>query len=359
MSLQGVLNLAELEVLARAAMDPGAFDYYYGGAADEITLKENIEAFRRYRLRPRVLIDVSAVDVGTELLSTRVSMPVGLAPAALHKLAHRDGEVATARAAADAGALLCLSTLSSCTLEEVAEASAGPRWFQLYVYKDRSLAEDLVKRVAEAGYEALVLTVDLPVAGYRERDLRNQFETPHYATPASLTADKEFLESIDFALDQSLSWSDLEWIRSISDLPLVVKGVLTPEDARIAVEHGAAAVWVSNHGGRQLDRTPAPIDVLEDVVQAVEGRAEIYLDSGVRRGTDVIVALALGARAVFIGRPYLWGLAAGGQAGVARALELMSAELVNAMTLLGVRNLGEITRAHVMSAVRPSPPRAL
>jgi isopentenyl diphosphate isomerase/L-lactate dehydrogenase-like FMN-dependent dehydrogenase len=349
-ALDEVVNLDGFEPLARAKMDPAGYNYYVGGAGDEVTLRENIAAFRRRKLRPRVLIDVSSIDTSTELLGQRVSLPVGLAPTGLNGLADPEGEAAAARAAARAGALFCISTLSSSSLEEAA-AAGGPRWFQLYVNEDRALSEAIVKRARDAGYSALVLTVDLPVVGYRERELRMPIALSDHRVGNfdDLLREAEDLPHVFTTLfDQTLSWDDIEWVRSISDMPLVIKGILTAEDARLAVDHGADAVLVSNHGGRQLDRAPATIDVLEEVVDAIDGRVDVYLDGGVRRGSDVMVALALGAKAVFIGRPYLFALAAGGEAGVARCLQLLSAEIENAMALLGVRSTDEITRAHTV-----------
>jgi isopentenyl diphosphate isomerase/L-lactate dehydrogenase-like FMN-dependent dehydrogenase len=349
-ALEEVVNLDGFEPLARAKMDPAGYNYYVGGAGDEVTLRENIAAFRRRKLRPRVLIDVSSIDTSTELLGQRVSLPVGLAPTGLNGLADPEGEAAAARAAARAGALFCISTLSSSSLEEAA-AAGGPRWFQLYVNENRALSEAIVKRARDAGYSALVLTVDLPVVGYRERELRMPIALSDHRVGNfdDLLREAEDLPHVFTTLfDQTLSWGDIEWVRSISDMPLVIKGILTAEDARLAVGHGADAVLVSNHGGRQLDRAPATIDVLEEVVDAIDGRVDVYLDGGVRRGSDVMVALALGAKAVFIGRPYLFALAAGGEAGVARCLQLLSAEIENAMALLGVRSTDEITRAHTV-----------
>jgi isopentenyl diphosphate isomerase/L-lactate dehydrogenase-like FMN-dependent dehydrogenase len=350
------ITLADFEPAARANMTASALAYCAGGAADEITLRDNVAAFRKRKLRPRVLVDLSSIDTSTSFLGTEVSVPVGLAPAALNKLAHPDGEAAAARAAAAADVLFCISTLASCSLEEVGEAG-GPRWFQLYLNRDRGLSAEMVKRAAANGYSALVLTVDLPVVGYRDREFKDQ--QPIELADLGNLRDLESLQGIgegatDLSTlvgtihDVSLTWRDLEWLRGLSDMPLVIKGILTPEDARLAVENGADGVIVSNHGGRQLDHAPATIDVLEDVVAAVNGGAEVFLDGGVRRGTDVLIALALGARGVFIGRPYLYALATAGEAGVARALEIMTAEIFNAMSLLGVRSVSELTRAHVL-----------
>jgi 4-hydroxymandelate oxidase len=352
MDLEQIFAVDEFEELARAAMDPGAFAYYYGGAEQEITLRENIAAFDRYRLRPRVLRGLSEVDTGSTLLDAEVSLPIGLAPTALHKLAHPDGECAVARAAGKYGALQIVATYSSYTLEEVAEAASGPLWFQLYMNADRSITEDLISRAGEAGYGAIVLTVDLATPGYRTREYRNWFVPPPEVGPANFTVGEGAIHSSVSELVANLtgdgySWSIVEWLRELTELPIVLKGIMTAEDAALALEHGADALIVSNHGGRQLDRSPASIDVLGEVVEAVEGQIEVYLDGGIRRGTDVLIARALGARAVFIGRPYLWGLAAAGADGVARVLDILQTQLVNGMLNLGVASLDEVTREHL------------
>ncbi|CAN5660426.1 alpha-hydroxy acid oxidase [soil metagenome] len=353
MDLERILNLNQFESYAREKMEPYAFDYYFGGAADEVTMRSNLDAWSRFSLRPRVLVDVSSVDTSSSLLGADVSMPVGFAPTALHKLAHPDGELASARATGEAGALLCLSTLSSYSIEEVARHSTVPRWFQLYVHKERDVAIDLVKRAVASGYSAIVVTADLPVPGYRERELAHDLTVPVTATPANFpntATEEEFNDYMIGLQDQALTWEDLKWIRDAAgEVPVLVKGILTEEDAVLAREHGAAGIIVSNHGGRQLDRTPAAINVLEEIVQAAGAGCEVYLDGGVRRGTDVITALALGAQGAFIGRPLLYALAAAGGEGVSRALELMRAEIANAMTLLGVTRIDEITRAHVQA----------
>lgn len=351
MDLDRILNLNEFEEFARASMEPFAYDYYAGGAGEELTVRDSIDAFTRYRLRQRVLVDVAEIDTSTTMLGMEVAIPVGFAPTALHKLAHPDGELASARVCGQSGALMCLSTLSSCSLEDVAEHSEGPRWFQLYVHKRHEVARDLVQRAAASGYSAIVVTADLPVPGYRERELRHDLTIPDYAGPANFgkhATSEEFKDFLIDLQDQSLEWNDLSWIRDASgDLPLVVKGILTHEDALLALEHGADAVIVSNHGGRQLDRSPASIDALEEVVEAVAGRAEVYVDGGVRRGVDVVTALALGAQGVFVGRPLLYALAAAGDAGVRRAFRLLHAEIENTMALLGTTSIDRITRAHV------------
>jgi len=348
--LDGIVRLADFEAAAQERLHPAAWAYYAGGSWDEHALREAHAAWSRYHLRPRVLVDVERVDLRTTLLGREVAMPLGIAPAALHGLAHADGECATVRAAADAGVLAVVSTVASRSIEEVARASGdGPRWFQLYVQRDRSTSRDLVQRAEAAGYGAIALTVDLPVLGYRDDVQRVAFDPGRdaYANlPKRAVWDGEIDELLDLR-SVGLTWDGLAEIRSWSTLPLVLKGIMTAEDARLAVEHGAAAVWVSSHGGRQLDRVAAPIDVLREVVEAVDGRAEVYLDGGVRRGPDVAVALAMGARAVFTARPFLYALACAGEAGVARGLDIMREEIERTLALLGARRPDEITRDHV------------
>ncbi|MDP9236250.1 MAG: alpha-hydroxy-acid oxidizing protein [Chloroflexota bacterium] len=341
---KAILNLHDFEALAAERLDAGAFAYYAGGALDEVTLRENASAFARRRLRPRVLVDVSALDTATTLLGTAVAAPFGIAPTAQHALAHPEGECATARAAAAAGVLFCASTMSSRTLEDIAEASGGPRWFQLYTQdNDGPRTETLIRRAEAAGYGAIVLTVDLAVPGRREAEMRLAFDFDRLQ-PGNLALPPAQAED---PIPVRFTWSGISWIRGVTGLPLILKGIMTAEDARLAVEHGVDAVWVSNHGARQLDRVHASVDVLEEVVEAVSGRAEVYLDGGVRRGADVVTALALGARAAFIGRPVLYALAAGGADGVTLALDLLAAELRYNMALLGAATIASITRAHV------------
>jgi 4-hydroxymandelate oxidase len=349
------VNLAEYEALAERSLPRAVWDYYAGGTDDELTLRDNRAAFARFKLRPRVLVDVNHLDLGTTVLGIPVAAPVLIAPLAFQKMAHPHGEAGTARAAAAAGTLMIVSTLSTTRLEEVAAAAPGaPRWFQLYVYKERAVTTELVRRAVAAGFRALVLTVDTPRLGRRERDVRNGFTLPPGLSMANFEG--ELAERPDAApgasglgsyasanLDTALTWDAIAWLRSISPLPVVVKGVLTAEDARLAVAHGVAAIVVSNHGGRQLDGTPAALDVLAEVVDAVGGTCEVYVDGGIRRGTDVLKALALGARAVLLGRPILWGLAHAGDAGVARVLSLLFSEIEQAMALCGrpsVRAIG-------------------
>jgi 4-hydroxymandelate oxidase len=360
-ALASAISIADLERLASERMTPEAWDYVAGGAEDEITLREAVEAFRRRRFVPRVLVDVGTPDTRTTLLGREVALPIGVSPVAAQGLAHEDGELATARAAAAAEAMFCLSTVSSRSIEEIAAAvpPGAPRWFQLYVNEDLRFTRRLVERAEAAGYEAIVLTVDLPVLGYREREKRRgweldvplgNFRGAEGAAAAGEAVEPDGEVDLDRLLDMrhvGLTWEGLAPIRSWTSLPLVVKGILHPDDARLAVEHGAAAVWVSNHGGRQLDRGIASLDALEPVVDAVAGRAEVYVDSGVRRGSDALVALALGARAAFTGRPFVFALGAGGEAGVRRAFTILREELERAMSLLGVATLEDVRREHL------------
>jgi isopentenyl diphosphate isomerase/L-lactate dehydrogenase-like FMN-dependent dehydrogenase len=344
------VNVREYELLAEEKLDPGAFGYFAGGAGDEWTMRENIAAFGRWRLRPRVLVDVRAVTTATSVIGQDVSMPVLVAPTALHRLAHPEGEIATARGAAAVGTVMCLSTVSSASPAEiVAAAPEGKHWFQLYWSRDRGFTEDLLAGVAEAGFRALMLTVDFPAAGRRERDIRASFRLPADLAfpnvPVGLTGD--FHAALGEVVDPGLTWRDLEWLRSVWSRPLIVKGILTTEDAVLAVEHGAEAIVVSNHGGRQLDGVPASLEALPEVVEAAGGRAEVLLDGGVRRGTHVATALALGARAVLVGRPVLWGLAIAGADGVRRVLELLGAEVALALKLLGCPSPKDVARTHV------------
>jgi len=351
------VNVADYEGLAEAALDPGAFGYFAGGAGDELTLRENVAAFERWQIRPRMLVDVDACSTAATVMGRELSMPVIVAPTAFHRLAHPDGEEATARAAAAAGTVMCLSTLATATPTSVAEAApSAPRWFQVYCLRDDGVTRALVDEAVAAGYEALVLTVDAPVAGRRERDVRTGFTVPPGAAP-SLTAAAGHTEPMDifeiFSLvDPTLTWRDLERVASLSDLPLLVKGVMTAEDTRLACEHGADGVVVSNHGGRQLDGVPATIDVLAEVVEAAEERLEVLVDGGVRRGGDVLKALALGASAVLVGRPVVWGLAAGGEEGARAVLEILRDELQLALKLAGCPSADHVTRAHVQPAPR-------
>jgi isopentenyl diphosphate isomerase/L-lactate dehydrogenase-like FMN-dependent dehydrogenase len=333
------INVWDYERLAEEKLDPNALAYFAGGAGDEMTLRENVASFGRLTLRPRVLVDVTKISTGTTVLGTEIALPVLVAPVAMQRMAHPDGELATARAAADAGTIMCVSSGATARPADVVAAAPGaPKWYQVYVFADRSITTELVDEARAGGFSALVLTVDVPYLGRRERDISVDFKVPEGITPTG--------DIFGAGFDTTLSWRDLEWLTGYG-LPLVVKGLLTAEDARLACEHGAAAIVVSNHGGRQLDGVAASIDVLQEIVEAVDGRAEVLLDGGVRRGTDVLKALALGARAVLIGRAMVWGLAADGEAGVRHVLELLRAEIELGLALLGCCSPADVTRAHV------------
>lgn len=348
------INLFEYQTFASQQLPPMARDYYASGSWDEITLRDNRTAFERYKLRPRMLVDVSQRDLSTQILGQSLPLPILIAPMAFQCLAHPEGEIATAKAAASIGSLMVLSTLATKGMDEVASVKKqAPQWFQLYVHRDRALTRALVESAHAAGFQALCLTVDAPVLGKREKDIHNQFVLPPDMELANLSAltDLEisynpgesglftyFLEQINPAL----TWTDLEWLQSLSPLPVVVKGILRGDDAIRAVEHGAKAVIVSNHGGRQLDGAIASIDALSEVVAAVGHKVDVLVDGGIRRGTDVLKALALGAKAVLLGRPILWGLAVGGEAGVQHILELLRDEFDLAMALSGCAKLQDI-----------------
>jgi 4-hydroxymandelate oxidase len=337
-----MINVADYVEAAAAKVDPGVWCYFDGGAGDEVTLRQNVAAYGRWRFRPRVLVDVGEVTTATTLLGTPVSMPLGIAPFAMQRLVDPEGEVASARAASAADVLLCVSTLTTSTHGEIAAAGDGPRWLQLYVLRDRQRTLDHIHEAREAGYTALVLTVDLPYVGRRERDLRLGFQNP----PPDLHLPYAGL----FETSPTLTWRDLEWIRSEMPLPLVLKGILTREDAELAVEHGADAVWVSNHGGRQLDGVAAGLDALPEVAEAVGGRCEVYVDGGIRRGGDVLKALALGARAAFSARAFASALAVDGGPGVAHALSLLRDEIELGLGLLGCTSPDQVSRSHVEPA---------
>ena len=344
--------VTDLEAIARRTLPQGVYDYYAGGAEDEQTVVANREAFRKVFLRPRALVGVGRIDTAITALGAPVSMPVLVAPTAYQRLAHPDGELATARAAGECGTIMTASTIATCSLEEIASAATGPLWFQLYVQPDREVSRELVRRADAAGYRALCLTVDTPQLGRRERDVRNGFHLPPGITMRNFGDERAgmprpgrgsaFAAAASQLLDATLTWDAVAWLKSETRLPIVVKGIIAAEDASLAVESGADAIVVSNHGGRQLDGCEPTLQALPNVVGAVGGRIEVYLDGGVRRGTDVIKALALGARAVMIGRPVLWGLAAGGQAGVRCALEMLRTELILAMQLAGVPTVSAI-----------------
>jgi 4-hydroxymandelate oxidase len=353
------INLFDFESLAREKLPQMAYDYYASGAHDEITLRENHSAYDRIRLLYRVLIDVSRRDLETNLLGQRISMPILIAPTAFHRMAHSEGEIATVRAAGSAKTIMILSTLSNSAVEEVMAEASGPVWFQLYVYRDRSATEELVRRVETAGCSALVVTVDAPLLGRRERDVRNRFQLPQGLSVKNMlpagkadlpkeVADSGLAAYFGSLLDQALTWKDIEWLASLTGLPLVIKGIVRSDDALRAVEHGASGIIVSNHGGRQLDTAPATIRVLPGIAEALAGRVEVLVDGGVRRGSDVVKAIALGAKAVLIGRPILWGLAVDGERGVSRVLEILRMELDLSMALCGCPSLDAIKRDLVL-----------
>ena len=348
-----LLTVDDAERIAETVVSPEAWGYIAGGAGDERTLRWNREAFSRYRLRYRVLIDVSDVSTETTVLGTRISMPVIVAPMAFQQVAHEEHELGTARGTAAAGTVMCLSTVATASPAGVAEAAPGaPKWLQLYVFKDRGVSDEVIAQALESGFSALVLTADLPVVGIRDRELRTGWATPEGDVPAFVAARARAEESGAALqmLDDSVEWAYVTELRERHGVPVVVKGLVTAEDARLAVEHGAAGVVVSNHGGRQLDGAVAALEALPEVVDAVGEEVEVFVDGGVRRGTDVVTALALGARAVLVGRPVLYGLAFGGAKGVEQVLQLLRAETENALALLGCRAPSEVTRAHVMRA---------
>lgn len=335
------INVFDYEILAEERMDPIYWDYYAGGSDDEVTVRTNQSDFGRMRLRPRVLVDVNHCDTRTSVLGTPVGMPILVAPSAYHAMAHPQGECATAQGARAAGTLMIAATDSSRTLEEIASVAGEARWFQLYLYPTREIAAGLVRRAEAAGYRAIVLTVDMPVLGNRERDLRNRMTIP----PPPLTRANFAGVNIEGHAWRTLTWDDVAWLRSLTALPIVLKGILTAEDALLALEYGVSAIVVSNHGGRQLDSCVTGIEALPEIVDAVAGRCEVYCDGGFRRGTDILKALALGARAVLVARPVLWGLAVNGAAGVQHILEMLHSELLRAMALTGCPTLASINRS--------------
>lgn len=336
--------MADYERAAAEVLDAGALGYFAGGAGDEITLRDNVAAWARITIRPRVLVGTGTRELGVAVLGRPRPHPLIIAPMAFQRLVHAEGEIATARAAEATGTPMCLSTFATTTPAALAQAVPGcQRWFQTYVLADRGLSRDLTAQAVEHGYEALVLTVDLPVVGLRERELRNPAEVPGAESalaPMHLAAE----------VDPDLTWSEVEAFITGSPLPVIVKGILTAEDARLAEEHGAAGIVVSNHGGRQLDTVLAGADALPEVVEAVGDRLEVLVDGGVRRGTDVLKALALGARAVMVGRPVAWGLAVAGAEGARAVLELLLAEFDNALALAGTPRAAELDRAAIAPA---------
>jgi 4-hydroxymandelate oxidase len=357
------LNLHEYEAAARTLLSPMTLDYINGGSCDEVTVRANRGAYNRWRFLPRVLRGLREVSTATTVLGQEVSLPVLIAPSGMHRLAHDAGERATSHGAWGAGTIYTMSTAATVPMEEIGR-EGGPWWFQLYVFSDRGVTRDLVERAAAAGASALVVTVDVPLLGRREADERNRFTMPDGLILANLQSPShQKLESsgvgsaltsyIGASWETALTWNDLDWLASLSPLPVIPKGILHPDDACRAFDHGAQAVIVSNHGGRQLDGAVASLDALPAVAEAVAGRGELLLDGGIRRGTDVLKALALGARAVLIGRPVYWGLAVGGEAGVRHVLELLRAELALDLMLCGLASPEEVTRELLVPADTP------
>lgn len=353
--MEQLLTVDDAERLARAVVPADAWGYIAGGAGDERTLRWNREAFSRYRLRPRVLVDVSSVSTETTVLGTPVSTPVLVAPMAYQAIAHEEHELGMAAGAAAAGTLMCLSTVATATPADVAAAAPDtPRWLQIYVFRDREVSDDVIEQALEVGFSALVLTADLPVYGIRHQESRLGFDAPEDHVPAIAAArarggDADSHHALGL-LDSGLRWDYVTELRERFGVPVVVKGLVTAEDASLACDVGASAVVVSNHGGRQLDGAIASLEALPEVVDAVGDRAEVYLDGGVRCGSDVVMALALGARAVLVGRPALYGLALGGAKGVQQVLEILRDETENALALLGCRSPAEVTKAHIRAA---------
>lgn len=347
------LKLDDFEPAARAILPQGIYDYIAGGSEDEATLRGNREAFARYRFRFKILASTDHTDISTELFGQRFRMPVHLAPTALQRMTHKDGELAAYRAASGAGIAYSLSTLSSAAIEEVAAAASGPRWFQLYMHAERAVSTSFVERAVDAGYSAILLTADLPKTGRRERDIRNAFSLPEGLGYANLDAGRRaavaegpdpFAQNVNANTHPGLAWADLEWLVAKTSLPVLVKGVVRADDARRAVDAGARGLIVSNHGGRQLDYAIASLDALPQVVEAVGGKIPVLMDGGVRRGTDVLKALCLGAKGLLIGRPLLYALAVGGADGLSSMLQMLRDEIELSMSLLGAKTLSELNQ---------------
>lgn len=372
------LNIADLRAMARRRLPKMVFDYIDGGAGDELTLAANEQRMKAYRLVWDCLVDIATIDLRTRVLGADLAMPLFISPTAAARLFHIDGEIAGARAASAFGTAMSLSTIGSTTIEALAESAPGPKFFQIYVWKDRGLVREALARAKAAGFTAAILTVDVPVAGNRERDPRNGFSIPPklnaqnalntLARPAwafdlvrsrpvqaeNFTAQARTVRGgimafINSQFERSVTWKDAEALAAAWGGPFAIKGIAAPADANRAIDHGASCVWVSNHGGRQLDAAPATIDLLGPIVDAVGGRCEIVFDGGVRRGTDAVKALALGATACAIGRAWLWGLAAGGEAGVRRALEILRDDLARDLALLGVTRPADLSRRHLLT----------
>ncbi|XP_067901830.1 hydroxyacid oxidase 1 isoform X2 [Heterodontus francisci] len=350
----------DFEQHAKNILPKAVYDYYHSGADEQQTLMDNVAAFSRWRLCPHVLRDVSKMDLSVTVLGQRISMPICISATAMQRMAHPEGEVATVKACRSQDTGMMLSTWATSSIEEVAEAAPSAiRWLQLYIYKDRELTKSLVRRAEKARYQGIFLTVDTPYLGKRLPDVRNKFKLPPHLRMANFeTLDLAFSKK-DYgedsglavytsdAIDSSIKWEDIDWLRQLTKLPIVLKGILRADDAKEAVKHGIVGILVSNHGARQLDCVPATIDVLAEITEAVEGKVEVFLDGGVRKGTDVLKALALGAKAVFLGRPILWGLAYQGEKGVHDVLQMLKEEFRLALALAGCRSVKEVDKSLV------------
>jgi 4-hydroxymandelate oxidase len=343
-----VLSLPEFEEHAQRCMSPMAYAYVASGAADEITLRWNREAYDNIALRPRMLRDVDNVDTAVTLFGQTLAFPILLAPTAYHRVLHPDGEIETAKGAGAAGATWIVSTATTTPLEDIARVATAPLWFQLYVQPDKGITKDLVQRAEGVGCQALCLTVDTPVQGVRNRQTRTRFALPPGVTVPYMTQiDAEGRAVMDNRRGMVTTWKDVEWLQSFAKVPVLLKGILDPDDAELSVSAGASGIIVSNHGARNLDTVPATIDVLPEIVECVQGRIPVLVDGGIRRGTDVVKAVASGATAVLIGRPYCYGLAVGGAAGVQRVVEILKTELEMTMQLMGRRTLKELDRSAI------------
>ena len=380
-ALSNCHNISDLRALARRKLPIAMFDYIDGGADDEVSLANNSDAFARFNLAPNTLINVSEVDLSTRVLGCDLKLPFFLSPTGMSRLFHHDKEIGVARAASEAGTLYSLSTLATTSLEEISETASGPKMFQIYILKDRGLTKEFVQRVKAAGYDALCLTVDTPLAGNRERDLVNGMQMPPKFSLRSMMSfaahpgwtwhtltNPDFrlanvahrvdalgegamglIDYVNSQFDRSVTWKDVEWLIAQWGGPFVIKGISSLGDAVRAKKIGASAIMISNHGGRQLDSAPAPVDLVQPLRKAVGDDVELVVDGGIRRGSDVIKAIALGADACSVGRAYLYGLSAGGQAGVARAIELLRSEIERNMGLMGCRSIADLTPDHVIS----------
>jgi 4-hydroxymandelate oxidase len=349
LKVEDILTLAELEGLAESCMTPMAMAYVTGAAADEITLRANCEDWKRIRLMPKCLVDVSEIDLRTNILGQEFAMPIMLAPAAFHRLCHAEGELATAAGANQGGAGMVLSSFSTVSVEEIGAALEQPLWFQLYAQEDRSLTQEMIQRAHAAGCKAVCLTVDTPVLGARHREVRTRFQLPADFKLPNLKLGPISHRPVRGAiysdlLNPRLNWKDVEWIASVTTIPILLKGVMNPEDALRAADSGVAGLIISNHGGRNLDTLPSTAEALPRIAEKLSGRLPLLVDGGIRRGTDVLKAISLGAQAVLVGRPYLYALSIAGAEGVARVLEILRTEFMMAMALTGRRSIAEIDK---------------